>query len=124
MGLGVQKARIEKVETNVDLKKEVFYITLQLKLQHDKTIFVSFYEGDTIYSLYQILELYFGNNWAIDVHELLLKDILILKGEKSTDIAFSVPHRYARSDSVGKWIILGSYNVTYTELEAKEILES
>lgn len=124
MGLGVQKARIEKVETNVDLKKEVFYITLQLKLQHDKTISVSFYEGDTIYSLYQILELYFGNNWAIDVYELLLKDILILKGEKSTDIAFSVPRRYGRSDSVGKWIILGSYNVTYTELEAKEILES
>ena len=126
MGLGVQKVRIEKVETNVNFKIKIFYVSLTLKFQNKPSIEIDFYEGDTIYSLYQIMELYFGSIRSRNINELWGKDLLILQGKNPGDIAFSVPRHSGLSNSYGysKWVILGSYDNIYSELEAKELLES
>ena len=112
MDLTIQKVRIDKVETHVNLTKKIFYVTLHL-LYQDKNYCkeVKFYEGDTIYSLYQILELYFGpERWIIDVTKLCGKEMRIILGRNCTDIAFSTPC----SCRISKWVVLGNYDKLYT----------
>lgn len=122
MDLTIQKVRIDKVETHVNLTKKIFYVTLHLLCQ-DKNYCkeVKFYEGDTIYSLYQILELYFGpERWIIDVTKLCGKEMRIILGRNCTDIAFSTPC----SGRISKWVVLGNYDKLYTRYEAEQILKS
>lgn len=118
MKMEAQKVRIEKVDTNVDLGKWEFYVSLHLMSENKESIEIEFYEQTSFYSLCQILELYFDQR-IVDVKKLQGKEMLIIKGKHPTDIAFSTP----RSGRTTRWVIYGCCDRLYNKTETLRILK-